>query len=413
MEQNESCNDNCSSCGEDCESRKHNPADLMEQQNACSNVKKVIGVVSGKGGVGKSLVTALLASKFNKKYKTAILDADITGPSIPKMFGITGKVDSSEFGIYPAKTKEGLTIMSTNLLLENESDPVIWRGPMISGMVKQLWTDVMWGDIDYMFVDMPPGTSDVALTVFQTLPVDGLIIVTSPQDLVSMIVGKAVKMANMLKIPVLGLVENMSYLECPDCGKKINVFGESKIEETARKYYLKVLDKLPINPKIATAADAGTIETLADDYLQNAQEVIENSANRIINIFAHTMNMKIAAPSESGQIAEHFGKTKQFVITTVKEGRTVEKNILDLETAGHDALAIALVKNEVTALICSGIGDQAKKALNAAGVTIVSGAHGEIDQAVTNYILGKLKDDPKAGCAGGDCGENGDCSGCH
>jgi predicted Fe-Mo cluster-binding NifX family protein len=226
-------------------------------------------------------------------------------------------------------------------------------------------------------------------------------------------------MANMLNIPVLGLVENMSYLECPDCGKKINVFGESKIEETARTYYLKVLDKLPINPKIATAADQGTIETIADDYLQNAQEVIENTASRIINIFAHTINMNIAAPNESGNIAEHFGQTKQFAITTVKEGRVIEKNIIDMPGDGHDALALSLMQNNVQLLICGGIGAHAKKALNAAGITIVSGANGDIDQAVKNYILGKLKDDPKAGCAGGGCSDadTDDCGcasgGCH
>ena len=243
-----------------------------------SNIKNVIAVVSGKGGVGKSMITSLLAVASQRKgYKTAIIDADITGPSMPKSFGITKKAEGSDIGIFPVETKTGIKMMSLNLLLENDSDPVIWRGPVIAGAVKQFWTDVVWNDVDYMFVDMPPGTGDVALTVFQSLPVDGIIIVTSPQDLVSMIVGKAVKMAYLMNVPILGIVENYSYLECPDCGKKIEVFGKSKIEEVAKEYGLKVLAQLPINPEFAAKCDEGKIEEIETNLMDNAIAAVENA----------------------------------------------------------------------------------------------------------------------------------------
>ena len=237
-------------------------------------MKKVIGVVSGKGGVGKSLVTSLMAVKMNSKgYRTAILDADITGPSIPKAFGISGDIGLTEEKLMvPATSSTGIQIMSANLLLDNESDPVIWRGPVIAGAVKQFWNETLWKDIDYMFVDMPPGTGDVPLTVFQSLPVDGIIIVTSPQELVSMIVGKAVNMAKKMDIPILGVVENMSYLECPDCGKKISVFGESHIDEVANEYGIDVLARIPIEPKTARMVDEGTIEYLEETWMDEAVE---------------------------------------------------------------------------------------------------------------------------------------------
>ena len=239
----ENCTHDCSSCGENCSSRTEEQTSFLEALHPLSSVKKVIGVVSGKGGVGKSLVTSLMAVKMNSKgYRTAILDADITGPSIPKAFGISGDIGLTEEKLMvPATSSTGIQIMSANLLLDNESDPVIWRGPVIAGAVKQFWNETLWKDIDYMFVDMPPGTGDVPLTVFQSLPVDGIIIVTSPQELVSMIVGKAVNMAKKMDIPILGVVENMSYLECPDCGKKISVFGESHIDEVANEYGIDVL----------------------------------------------------------------------------------------------------------------------------------------------------------------------------
>lgn len=269
------CDNNCSSCSENCSSRTA-PQDLHENLHPFSSVKKVIGVISGKGGVGKSLVTSTLAVTMNRKEKkTAILDADITGPSIPKAFNIHTRAKGSDDGIYPETSETGIDIMSINLLLENETDPVIWRGALISGTVKQFWTDVIWANEDYMFVDMPPGTGDVALTVFQSIPIDGIIIVTSPQELVSMIVAKAVKMAQMMNVPILGIVENMSYFMCPDCGKKHKIFGESDIDKIAEQYNTAVLAKLPIDPELAKAVDNGTVENFEGDYMAEAAEKIE------------------------------------------------------------------------------------------------------------------------------------------
>lgn len=256
----ESCSGNCSSCASNCSDRAEE-FDFSKKAHELSSIKKVIGIVSGKGGVGKSLVTSMMAVTMNKMgYNSAILDADITGPSIPKSFGITGKATGNEIGIFPSKSKSGIEVMSLNLLVENPNDPVVWRGPVIAGAVEQFWTDVIWNDVDFMFIDMPPGTGDVPLTVFQSLPVDGIIIVTSPQELVSMIVGKAVKMAKMMNIPIIGLVENMSYFKCPDNGIDYKIFGESHIENIAEEYDLEVLAKLPIDPKVANLVDNGKIE---------------------------------------------------------------------------------------------------------------------------------------------------------
>ena len=270
-----SCNGNCSSCGStSCSDRT--AESLLAALNPKSSVKKVIAVVSGKGGVGKSTVTSMLAvSMARKGHKVGILDADITGPSVPTAFGVTECQGANEDGLYPALTSSGIQVMSINLLLDDPASPVVWRGPVIAGAVKQFWTDVIWEDVDYMFVDMPPGTGDVPLTVFQSLPVDGIVIVTSPQDLVSMIVSKAVKMANMMHIPVLGFVENYSYLECPDCGKKISVFGESHLDEIAAQFGLDVLARLPIDPKVAEAFDGGMMETVNTDALASAVEAVE------------------------------------------------------------------------------------------------------------------------------------------
>ena len=262
----QNCSHNCESCSENCSERTKES--LLEKPNEMSHIKKVIGVVSGKGGVGKSLVTSLLAVQAQRKgYKTAILDADITGPSIPKAFGLHGHAEASEWGLFPVKTANGIEVMSLNLLMKNETDPVVWRGPLISGAVKQFWTDVVWGDVDYMFIDMPPGTGDVALTVFQSIPVDGVVIVASPQELVGMIVEKAVNMAKLMDVPVLALVENMSYITCPDCGKEIRVFGESHIDEIAGKHGVDTVAKLPIDPALAAACDAGTIENFSGAWL--------------------------------------------------------------------------------------------------------------------------------------------------
>lgn len=256
------CTHDCSTCGLDCASRSAG-APQKEKTHEGTHVKKVIGIVSGKGGVGKSLVTSMMAVTAKRRgHSVAVMDADITGPSIGRVFGVKQQaMATKQGGIIPVMSKTGIELMSTNFLLPEETDPVVWRGSIISGAVKQFWTDVMWGDVDYMFIDMPPGTGDVPLTVFQSLPVDGIIIVASPQELVSMIVEKAVKMANMMKIPVIGLVENMSYVECPDCGKKIYLFGESKVGETAEKYNLPVLAEMPIRPEIAKLCDDGDIES--------------------------------------------------------------------------------------------------------------------------------------------------------
>lgn len=267
----ENCSHNCEGCTENCSERTKES--FLEKTNEMSHIKKVIGVVSGKGGVGKSLVTSLLAVLAQRKgYKTAIMDADITGPSIPRAFGLHGHAEASEWGLFPVKTAAGIGVMSLNLLMKNETDPVVWRGPLISGAVKQFWTDVIWGDVDYMFIDMPPGTGDVALTVFQSIPVDGIVIVASPQELVGMIVEKAVNMAKMMDVPVLALVENMSYITCPDCGKEIHVFGESHIDEIAQKHGVETVARMPIDPALAAACDAGTIESFNGTWLDGVLE---------------------------------------------------------------------------------------------------------------------------------------------
>ncbi len=272
----ENCNHDCNSCGSECNDRETSKNDFRLKPHELSNIKRVIGVVSGKGGVGKSLVTSLMAVNMNRRgYHTAILDADITGPSIPKSFGMKEKAKGNELGLLPSRSKTGVDIMSVNLLLNNETDPVVWRGPIIAGTVKQFWSDVIWSDVDYMFVDMPPGTGDVPLTVFQSMAVDGIIIVTSPQELVSMIVGKAVKMAEMMNIPILGIVENMSYFKCPDCGGEHAVFGESHVEEIAKEHNIPLFARIPIDPKFAAACDKGMIELFEGDYLDKIAEHLE------------------------------------------------------------------------------------------------------------------------------------------
>ena len=268
------CTHNCSTCSEKCSKES-----LMAPANAASKVKRVIGVVSGKGGVGKSLVTSMLAVTMQRRgYKTAILDADITGPSIPKAFGLKpGCVTGSELGMFPPGTKTGIEVMSVNLLMDEETKPVVWRGPVIAGTVKQFWSDVVWNEVDYMFVDMPPGTGDVPLTVFQSLPLDGIVIVSTPQSLVSMIVAKAVNMASLMDVKVLGLVENYSYLVCPDCGKHINVYGDSHIDELAKEHSTEVLARIPIDPELASLCDKGVIELFEGDYLESCANAIEES----------------------------------------------------------------------------------------------------------------------------------------
>lgn len=266
------CDHNCESCSEKCDAPQH------ENPHVLSRIKRVIAVVSGKGGVGKSSVTGLLAAAMNKKgYKCAVLDADVTGASVPKMFGVSGGLAGDENGIYPATNADGIKVVSANLLLENETDPVVWRGPIIAGMVKQFWTDVIWGDVDYMFIDCPPGTGDVPLTVFQSIKVDGIVVVATPQELVSMIVEKAVNMANMMKIPVLGIVQNMSYVVCPHCSERIDVFGSGKaVGAIAEKFGLPILAEIPYDSAIVAAADGGKLGSLDVDYAIGAADILES-----------------------------------------------------------------------------------------------------------------------------------------
>ena len=268
------CTHDCSSCSQKCSDEKKS---FLEAPHKMSTIRKVIAVVSGKGGVGKSMVTAMMSVLMNKRgLQTAVLDADITGPSMPKMFGITERAYATQDGLIPVTSRGGIDVMSVNLLLDNDTDPVVWRGPVIAGTVKQFWTDVIWTDEDIMFIDMPPGTGDVPLTVFQSIPVDGIIIVTSPQELVSMIVEKAVKMAELMHIPIIGIVENMSFFRCPDCGKCHNIFGESNIEKIAQKHGIKSVAKLPIDPEAAALADSGLIESFACDRLGKMADAVQN-----------------------------------------------------------------------------------------------------------------------------------------
>ncbi len=275
MSEEESCGQACGSCAADCSERQA-PPDFREKPNELSKVRYVIAVMSGKGGVGKSLVTALAAAAMSRAgYHVGILDADVTGPSIPKMFGVSGKIRGTESGAYPLPSDGGIDVMSVNLMLKSEEDPVVWRGPVISGVVRQFWSEIIWQDIDYLFVDMPPGTGDVPLTVFQSLPVDGILVVTSPQELVSMIVKKAVNMARLMKVPILGIIENMAFFRCPDCGKEHRLFGESHLPAIAAQYDLPVLGHIPIDPAIAAACDTGQIEALESHWLDGVTAVLE------------------------------------------------------------------------------------------------------------------------------------------
>ena len=277
----EGCTHDCSTCSENCSS-KQGGAPTFEKTNDLSRIKKTIAVVSGKGGVGKTLVSSMLAVELHRReLKTAIIDADVTGPSIPKAFGLKGLCEAAPLGgIMPVKTTTGIETVSVNLLLEDTSSPVLWRGPVIAGMVKQFWTDVIWGDVDVMVIDCPPGTGDVPLTVFQSIPVDGIIIVTSPQDLVSLIVSKAVNMARLMNIPIIAIVENMSYVECPDCGKKIEIFGKSHTEETAKQFGIPVLARIPVNPELASQCDKGVIELFEGDWMGAVADAVEAQPTR-------------------------------------------------------------------------------------------------------------------------------------
>ena len=347
-------------------------------------VKKVIGVVSGKGGVGKSVVTSMLAVAMNRMgYHTAILDADITGPSIPKAFGIKGKATGSEFGIFPIKSRTGIDVMSINLLLENDTEPVVWRGPIISNTVKQFWTDVIWSEVDFMFIDMPPGTGDVPLTVFQSIPVDGIIVVTSPQELVSMIVSKAVKMAERMNIPIIGVVENMSYFKCPDNDKDYKIFGDSHIEEIAEAHNLKVLAKLPIDPNISAACDKGTIELYEGTRLDSVVEMIVQMEEKEM--------IKIAVASENEMVTEHFGHCVNFNIFETQNDQIVKSEYI--ANPGHKPGFLPNFLNElgVNVVISGGMGSGAIEIFNEKGIEVVVGASGEAKAVAAAYLQGVLK----------------------
>ena len=314
----ENCDKNCENCKENCDER--DPRSFQVAGNENSRVKKIIGVVSGKGGVGKSLITSLMAASASREgYATAILDADVTGPSIPMMFGVHGKAAASPLGIKPEVSEGGVKLMSLNLIMDNETDPVIWRGPVIAGLVKQFWTDVVWGDVDVMFIDMPPGTGDVPLTVFQSLPVDGIIIVSTPQELVGMIVEKALNMAKTMGVPVLGLVENMSWIECPDCGRKISLFGESRIDKEAEKHGLNVLAKLPVRPEIASHCDVGMVESL----IYNEIDVAFRQIARAIGL-EESMNEEL--------LDEEYDDDEEYVTLTFDDGDEVECEVYGVFT---------------------------------------------------------------------------------
>ena len=378
----DTCSHDCSSCESNCAQKKES---LKEPCNKYSNIKKVIGVVSGKGGVGKSLVTSYAATLMNRKgYKTAILDADITGPSIPKAFGIKGKALGNEMGILPRESQNGTKVMSINLLLESEAMPVLWRGPIVIGAVKQFWTDVLWEDVDYMFVDMPPGTGDVPLTVFQSLPLDGIIIVTSPQELVSLIVEKAVNMAKAMDIPILGLVENYSYIQCGNCGEKMSVFGESHVDDIAKRYNLNVLAKLPIDSKIAEAVDKGEIEKLEGDWLDGVANYIEQ--NLEIKENEVKADMKIAVPCEEDNINEHYGKCTSFKVFVIKNGELDKKYGLSAMNAEHETVSQLLKDESVDTVLCGGIGQGAMESLFKHNIVVIPGLKGNVDVAVGSYL---------------------------
>ncbi len=409
-ESQSSCSSDCSGCNIDCSSRKPSREDFLVPLNPYSKVKKVIGIISGKGGVGKSFIASYLSVLMNRKgYSVGILDADITGPSIPKAFGIHSKASGNQLGIFPAVSKKGIKIMSVNLLLDTEDTPVIWRGPVIAGTVKQFWSEVLWEEVDYMFVDMPPGTGDVPLTVFQSLPVDGLVIVASPQELVSMIVSKAVNMANAMDIPILGLIENYSYITCGSCGEKISVFGASHIDEIAGKYDLPVLGKVAIDPAIAAAIDGEAVEELEGDWLDLAAETLEivhrvkdvplSTAGKAADVQEEAAAVKIAVAIDgNNHVFQHFGKSEKFNIYEICGNKLISKTSLSSGGTGHSRLVTLLAEQKVNVLICGGIGMDAMEGLMKAGILVVPGTQGDADVAAAAYLDGSLAESSTPVC---------------
>ena len=392
------CNHNCSSCNADCKER-----DLSVKPHRKSSIKKVIAVASGKGGVGKSFVTSMLAVSLQRKgYKSAILDADITGPSIPKIFGVKDHAVGNDEGLFPTLTSTGIKIMSSNLLLKNPTDPIIWRGPVISNLLNQFWSEVIWEDVDYLFVDMPPGTGDVPLTVFQSMSVDGIIIVTSPQELVSMIVSKAVNMAKMMNIPVIGIIENMSYLECPDCGKKIKLFGESNVDKVAKDFDLSVLAKLPLDPKATALVDKGLIEEVQMKDLDITINILENLPLDLTTI---------AVPVNDKKVSEHLGKTKTFNLYQIVKKMVI--NGLRLTLGENDKLVDVLKEHHVNTLLTPKVGEGLIKQLTSQGIEVVTGEMDDPLLAVDKYLSHEFTNINKANCHEGGHECNCDENSCH
>ncbi len=403
-QQESSCSHDCSSCASSCGSKQPSREDFLVPMNQYSRIRKVIGVVSGKGGVGKSFVTSYLSVLMNRKnYKTAILDADVTGPSIPKAFGLHKLAEANELGLLPVHTKNGIEVMSVNLLLEDEETPVVWRGPVIASTVKQFWSEVVWGDVDFMFVDMPPGTGDVPLTVFQSLPLDGIIVLTSPQELVSMIVGKAVNMAKEMNVPILGLVENYSYVECGNCKEHISVFGKSHIDEISKKYGIAVLAKLPIDPSIAEAIDGGNVEELQGTWLDDAADVVA----QLLPVETEKKNerVKIAVTStESGNVHEHFGRCETFTIYELEGDNLIHREVLKNTGSGHEEVANFIKELGANVVICGGIGAPAMNLLMEAGILVIPGMQGDVDIATASYLDGAIyAEEAESSCGSGGC----------
>ena len=372
-------------------SKDNGSSQIIDLKNEGS-VKRVIGVVSGKGGVGKSFVTSKLAAIFSKKgYNSAVLDADITGPSIPRCFGLKDKAEAHEAGIQPAVTKGGIQVMSVNLLLDDESVPVVWRGPIIAGTVKQFWSEVDWKDVEYMFVDMPPGTGDVPLTVFQSLPVDGIIIVTSPSELVSMIVEKAVNMANAMEIPVLGIVENYSYIKCPDCGKLIYPFGEGKTDDVGLKYGIPVLSRLPMDSKIAEAMDHGLVEDLELDVLGETADTIEfllrNVDHSVDNDdYAETHKVAIALDENEKMIGK-LAQAVKYVVTDTKGRKILDRNYLEIGSV--DEALSSLKSAGVDMVISNGVDKKLRNLLSNSGIAVIPVLRSEVEDVLANFLDGK------------------------
>lgn len=380
----EACTGSCNTCSANCSSRKPSKEELLEPVNKHSKIRRVIGVVSGKGGVGKSFVTSYMAVNMNRKgYRTAILDADVTGPSIPKSFGIKKKAKGNELGIFPEYSENGTGVMSVNLLIDNEETPVVWRGPVIAATVKQFWTEVVWGNVDYMFVDMPPGTGDVPLTVFQSLPLDGIIIVTSPQELVSMIVKKAVNMANAMEIPILGIVENYSYVTCKCCGEKMSVFGESHVEEIAKECGLKVLAKLPMDQSIASMVDKGKVEELDGDWLKEAADFVEQvcPVNKEEEM-KRTIKVAVATGADE-KVAGKFANIEKLFVYTIEEKTVSPAEELPYQKENM----VDLCKQEnIDILLCGGIGQELLGQMMMEHIMVIPGQEGTPAHAVAQFL---------------------------